>query len=138
MFYTSVNNLAVLTSAIASMAVGFVWYSPLMFQKPWMKYSKFDPKKLRNTQKEQQKNYGISFISTIITSYVIALLLNAVLVVHLGEGLTLGLLLWGGLVAPAMLMDVLFQRMPWKLFWINSGYQLASILVSSAILTVWV
>lgn len=138
MFYTSVNNLAVLMSAVSSMIIGFIWYSPMMFQKPWMKYSKLDAKKLRIIQKHQRKNYGISCVSAIITSYSIALLLNALLVVNIEEGMTLGLLLWGGLVAPVMLTSVLFQQMPWKLFWINSGYQLVSILLSSAILSVWI
>lgn len=102
MFFTPVNFSAVGVAAIASMVIGFLWYSPLLFAKPWMKYSKLDEKKLKPAQKEMPKTYGISFIASLITA------------------------------------SVLFQNMPWGLFLINSGYQLASLLAMSAILTLWI
>ena len=32
-----INYLAVLVAGVAAVAVGFLWYGPLLFAKPWMK-----------------------------------------------------------------------------------------------------
>ncbi len=138
MFFTPVNLPAVFVSGLASMVIGFLWYSPLLFAKPWMKYMKLDPKKLKSQQNDMPKTYGLSFVATLITAYVIALFLNATLVASLSEGLLVGLLVWLGFVATTLFTGVLFSEMPMGLFLINSGYQLASILTMSAILTLWI
>jgi len=108
-----------------------------MFAKPWMKYSKIDPKKIKSAQKHMKKTYSISFATSFITAYIVAILLNAVLVVNIWEGLVLGGLIWIGFIATTIIAEVLFEKVHWKLFLINSGYHLISILVMSAILTVW-
>jgi uncharacterized membrane protein YpjA len=36
MIVTGVNLWAVLVAAIATMVVGFLWYSPFLFARPWM------------------------------------------------------------------------------------------------------
>ena len=138
MFFTPVNYPAVGISAIASMVVGFLWYSPMLFGTPWMKLSGLDDKKMKAAQKDMPKTYGISFVASLITAYVIATLVNSMLVSSLSDGLALGTVLWLGFVATTMVTGVLFQKMPWALFLINSGCQLASILAMSAILTVWI
>lgn len=137
-FITPVNYVAILAAAASSMVVGFLWYSPILFAKPWMKYSKLDAKKLKNAQKHMSKTYSLSFLAALITAYVIALIFNATLIINISEGLSMGALLWLGFTATTMVTGVLFQEMPWRLFLINSGYQLVSILVMSAILTVWI
>lgn len=135
MFYLSVNYVAVLISALASMVIGFAWYSPVLFGKPWMKYAKLDEKKLKKAQKTMPKTYGVSLLATLVTAYALALLLNATLVVDIGEGLMVSGVIWLGFVTTTMLTSVLFAEMPWGLFLINSGYQLVSFLVMGAILT---
>ena len=35
MHFMDINLLSVLVAAIATMVLGFVWYSPLLFAKPW-------------------------------------------------------------------------------------------------------
>ncbi len=32
-----VNLLAVIVAAVSTMVVGFIWYSPILFAKPWMR-----------------------------------------------------------------------------------------------------
>lgn len=32
-----INHWAVITAAISDFAIGGLWYSPLLFYKPWMK-----------------------------------------------------------------------------------------------------
>lgn len=50
MHFMKVNLLAVLVSAIATMVVGFLWYSPVLFAKPWMREMGYDPNDKARTQ----------------------------------------------------------------------------------------
>ena len=38
-----VNSLAVLVAAVAVFVLGWLWYSPLLFYKPWMRLRGMDP-----------------------------------------------------------------------------------------------
>jgi len=52
-------------------------------------------------------------------------------------GMLVGLHVWLGFVATVQLTGALFSKQSMKLFGINTGYQLVSYLVMSAILTAW-
>ena len=43
MHVMGLNVWAVLVCALATMVIGFVWYSPLLFANPWMKLMGYDP-----------------------------------------------------------------------------------------------
>ena len=43
MLFMHVNVWALLAAAVASMVIGFLWYSPLLFAKPWMVAMGYDP-----------------------------------------------------------------------------------------------
>ena len=49
-----VNLWAVLAAGVAAMIVGFLWYSPVLFAKPWMALMGYDPSDKAKT-KELQK-----------------------------------------------------------------------------------
>ena len=57
MRFMGVNVWAVLVSALATMVVGFVWYSPLLFARRWtilMGYDPDDKAKLAEMRKERR------------------------------------------------------------------------------------
>jgi len=137
-FFTPIHYVAVLAAALSSMVVGFLWYSPLLFAKPWMKLSGLDEKSMNAAKKNMPITYTASFLTSLVMAYTIAVLINSMLIATLAEGLILGGLVWLGFVATTMVTGVLFQRVVWKLFFINSMYQLVSVLVMSTILTLWI
>ena len=60
----SLNYLAVLVAALTSIILGFLWYSPLLFAKPWMREMGYDPNdkaKIRAMQKGASPAYLASF-----------------------------------------------------------------------------
>lgn len=132
-----VNYLSVLVSAIASMAIGFVWYSPVLFGKSWMKLSKIDPKKMAAANKNMAGTYSLSFVAALVTAVILSVFLDYALASTVMEAAIVGLFAWLGFVATTLLTGVLFEGKPWNLFLINSGYQLASILAMSVILVMW-
>ena len=135
-----VNLFAVLASGIAAMSLGFLWYSPVLFAKPWVKvmgYDMNDKAKMEEMKKKAGPAYGVSFLASLITAFILALILNALTINTPLYGMKLGFAVWLGFVATVQLTGVLFQKNSMKLFAINTGYQLACYLAMGAILAVW-
>jgi Protein of unknown function (DUF1761) len=134
------NLLAVLVAAIATMVVGFLWYSPILFAKPWMRAMGYDPNDRLKTQ-EMQKSAGPaylwSFVASLVSAFILATLLHALEVQSLGIALLVASHVWLGFVATVQLTGALFMKQSMKLFAINTGYQLVCYLAMGAILVVW-
>jgi len=74
MLLMCVNLWAVLGAAVATMVIGFVWYSPLLFAKPWMVAMGYDPgdkAKAAELQKSAGALYGISFLASLLTAFIL-------------------------------------------------------------------
>lgn len=119
-------------AGIASMVVGSIWYSPLLFAKPWMKLMGYTEKSIEEAKKNMRATYGISFVLSLVTAYVlshvVALSLNFYNYSPVSTGLTSGFWMWVGFIMPVQATEVLFGGKSWRLFSINTGYQLASVL----------
>jgi uncharacterized protein DUF1761 len=136
----TLNLLAVLVAAISTMLVGFVWYSPILFAKPWMREMGYDPNdkaKVQQMQKSAGPAYFGSFIASLVSAFILALFLHQFHAQSLQLGLLVGSHVWLGFVATVQLTGVLFMKQSMKLFAINTGYQLVCYLVMGAILAVW-
>ena len=133
-----VNYLAVLAAAVASMAVGFAWYSPMLFGKQWIKLTGRTNADLEREKKEMSKTYGISFLLALVTAYVLSHVMflseNFFNYTRLSTGLTSAFWMWLGFIMPVQVTEVLFGGKKWKLFGINTGYQLISLLAMGAVI----
>ncbi len=135
-----VNLLSVLVAAIATMVVGFLWYSPLLFAKPWMVLMGYDPNdkaKVDEMRKSAGKSYAISFVASLLSAFVLAKIIVMSTVTSPLYGMKIGLAVWLGFVATVQLTEVLFAKKPAKLYFINTGYQMVCYLAMGAILAVW-
>lgn len=135
-----VNLFAVLACGVAAMIIGFLWYSPMLFAKPWVKemgYDMNDKAKMEEMKKKAGPAYGTSFVASLLTAFILALILNALTINTPFYGMKLGFAVWLGFVATVQLTGVLFQGNSMKLFAINTGYQLACYLAMGAILSMW-
>jgi Protein of unknown function (DUF1761) len=136
----NLNLLAILVAAISTMLVGFIWYSPILFAKPWMREMGYDPNDKASAEKMRKSAgpaYFGSLIASLVSAFVLALFLHEMHVQSLEIGLLVGSHVWLGFVATVQLTSALFTKQSMKLFAINTGYQLVCYLVMSAILTVW-
>ena len=134
------NLAAILVAAIATMVVGFLWYSPVLFAKAWMREMGYDPNdkaRVQEMQKSAGPAYICSFFASIVTAFILAMFLHHMNVQDVEYGLLVSAHIWLGFVATVQLTGVLFMKQSMKLFAINTGYQLVCYLVMGAILTVW-
>ncbi len=139
MIQPQINYLAVLVAALAAMAIGFVYYSPMVVGKQWMALMGWNKKDMeKNADRAKMgKMYSLSMIGSLVMAYVLAHFVAYIGANTIGLGLQIGFWSWLGFVAPVQMTDVLFGGKPWKLFAINTGYQLASLLAMGAILAAW-
>ncbi len=136
-----VNYLAVLVAAIVSMVIGFLWYGPL-FGKPWMREMGMSKEKMDAAMKKDMgKSYGLMFVGSLVMSYVLAhatIFAGTYLgVTGVSAGLMSGLWNWLGFVAPVTLGSVLWEGKSWKLWFLNNGYYLVTLLAMGVTLAVW-
>ncbi len=135
MIISQVNMLAVVVAAVVSMVLGFLWYSPYLFGKQWMKLSGLNSKELDKAKKGMSKLYGVSFVSTIILAFILSTVLSWSGASTLIEAVTVGFLVWVGFVATVQLTDVLFSKEKnTNLYLINTGYQLVGLVLMSAVI----
>jgi hypothetical protein len=128
-----INYLAVLVAAIIAFGIGGLWYG--VFSRPWTAAT-------GKTEAELQLgnpavSYGAAFAASLMTAYVLALIISLAQANTLLHGVAIGLWVWVGFVAGPNLPTYLFARWPRELYLINNGYQLVSLLVMGAILGVW-
>lgn len=130
----------VLVAAVASMVIGFLWYSPMLFANPWMRAMGYDPNdkaRLDEMKKGAGKLYLASFFATIIMAAVLFVLAQVIGIKSAMHGAQLGFWLWAGFIAPVQFTDAIFGKRGRLLLFINSGYQLACMLAMGAIVGYW-
>ena len=140
MHLMGINAWAVLVAALATMVIGFLWYSPLLFARPWMVLMGHDPDdkaKLAEMQKGAGPMYGMSLVASLLSAAVLGKIIAIATVNTALYGMKIGLAVWLGFVTTVQLTNALFSKQPAKLYAINTGYQLVCYLVMGAILGAW-
>jgi heme A synthase len=140
MSFHHLNFLSVLVAAVLTMLVGFLWYSPVLFGKPWMKEMGYDPSdkaKAQEMKKAAGPAYLGSFVASLVSAFVLALFLHWMRAEGAHTGAITGFHVWLGFVATVQFTGALFTKQSMKLFAINSGYQLVCYLVMGAVLGAW-
>jgi hypothetical protein len=140
MEFMGVNLWSVLVAAVATMILGFLWYSPLLFAKPWtlaMGYDPNDKAKMDEMRTGAGKLYGITFVASLISAFVLAKIIDVTTVNAVLYGMKIGFAVWLGFVTTVQLTSTLFKRRPIKLYLIDTGYQLVCYLLMGAILAKW-
>jgi hypothetical protein len=140
MHFMGLNMWAVLACALATMVVGFLWYSPLLFANPWMKLMGYDPNdkaKIAEMQKSTGPSYAMSLIASLLSAAVLDKIILISTVHSPLHGIKVALAVWLGFVTTVQLTNALFSRQPARLYAINTGYQLVCYVVMGAILAVW-
>ena len=135
-----VNLWAVLVSALATMVVGFVWYSPLLFARRWMVLMGLDPDdkaKIAEMQKSAGPSYALSLVASALAAAVLGKIIAIATIDTALYGMKVGLAVWLGFVTTVQLTNSLFSRQPAKLYAINTGYQLVCFLAMGAIMGAW-
>jgi hypothetical protein len=128
-----VNYLAVLAAAVATFALGGLWYSPALFGKAWQREAGVTEEKM--TSANMPLIFGLTFVLALIAAWVFALFLGPrpPMALGLGAGFSAGLC-W---VAASLGINYLFERKSLKLWLINGGYHTLQFTIIGLILALW-
>jgi hypothetical protein len=135
MHHLHFNHWALLVSALILWFLGAIWYSPVLFAKPWMALLKIDPSKTNS--KTMVPGMIASFIGDLILSLVLAHIVLWSGADSCGWGAFIGFLVWLGFFAAPNLPQGIYEGRPFKLFAINNGYWLVGLMIVGALLAVW-
>lgn len=134
-----VNLLAVLVAGLIAFAIGGLWYSPVLFARPWMAAHGYTDEKMAamKASNPPARAMAVTAVCQIVMAYVVAVLLAWTGMAGWTRGLALGVLLWVGLAGAVALIANMFSDKPIRVFAIESTYQLVCLLVMGAILGAW-
>lgn len=128
-----VNWLAVIVATVVGFFVGGLWYSPMLFAKPWMEGFGI------SEEQAQKANMAKTFGLGLVAAFVIAM----TMAVFMGPNTTLGSgAFWGAhvgflMIMPAIGIHYLFEQRPLKLWLINGGYVGVMTTIMGTILGAW-
>lgn len=126
------NWLAIVVVALLAFAIGWPWYGPL-FGKAWLAA-------LGKTADEIQpspKPFIISAVTTLITSFVMAVLIACLGIETWYDGALLGIAVGIGFIAASNVSDGAFCGWSWNLVVIQSGYRVVYSILMGIVLAIW-
>jgi hypothetical protein len=131
-----VNFLAVGAATVLAFALGALWYSPVLFARRWTAAHGFTPAQLEEMPTRATPAYIVSFVSWFVMATVLAMVGP-----HFGESAGLmfhtAVLLWLGFAATTGLTNNMFSGRSITVWFIDAGYQLASLTVMAVVLGSW-
>lgn len=127
------NYPAILVAALIGFIVGGVWYSPLLFDKAWMREAGLDQVALK--QARLGRVFGLAFLALLVTAFNLSAFLGARATLAFGAfaGLAAGL----GWVAMSLGIIYLFEQRSLKLWLINAGCQVVTYTLMGAVIGGW-
>jgi hypothetical protein len=129
-----INYWAVLVAAILRIAVGFVWYSPVLFLKPWLAETGITLEAMRAGT---PKAVAIDAVASLVMAFALANIIGASGISDWLNGALAGFWVW--LAFQAMLLLTLwgYENRSLKLIAINLGNNLIALVLMGALLAVW-
>jgi hypothetical protein len=138
----SINWLAVLVCVVISMVSGSLWYNPKTFFPTWWKgigkTEKDDPGATTN----MGVVWGLTVLSSLVQAIFIGLMVNWLGGqfpggINIGNGALVGLMLWGGIVAPTYMVNKLFAGHGFKIWAIEVGNHLVNFVLFGMVFGLW-
>lgn len=127
-----INFIAVIIATIISFGFGALWYSPLMFIKPWSSAAGVDPD---NPVDNPAQVYPITALVTLLSVAALAWLLGGN--PELASALTTALVIGVGLVAASLATNYQFAGQSLVHWVIDSGFHVVRLLLVAATLALW-
>jgi len=136
--FNQLNYLAVLGTTVAGFLLGWLWYSPVLFAKPWMAEMKITPEKMKEAaEKGMAKFFLQGFIYTLVSTLGLAVLIKAHGTTDGLKGAELGAFVGLFFVGARLLSASVWECRSFKLSAINLGHELVLFALQGAILAVW-
>lgn len=125
----------VLVATVAIFLAGWLWYSPLLFYKPWMRLRGLDPAAAL-TGKMPMGKLVVELIRCFVLSYLVAHLVVNNELHHLTSAVHSGIFYWVAFPVVLLTGSVLWDNVNWKVAAIHAGDWLVKLLLIPVIVVV--
>jgi hypothetical protein len=130
----SINHFAVFVCALANLALGALWYSPILFYRGWSNETGLGEEQL--SKSNPAKTYGLAFLFALVISYNLAFFLGDANT-SAAWGATAGFLAGFGFATLIFGIIALFEQRSWRYIFINGGFITVYFTLIGFILGVW-
>ena len=132
------NWLAVIVAALLYFALGALWYSPVLFARPWMNAIGWD----RSPDEPQPSpvTYLLPGLFYLVAAVATAILAAATGSDTFGEGIFLGLVVGIGYALVLTAVNAVFDPnmpRPWVWFAISGAYNLIGLVIVAVLVSIW-
>jgi hypothetical protein len=133
-----VNWLALIIGALVYFALGAVWFTPVLFARPWQRAIGWDES--RATPEMNPMSYALPAVLYVIVAIATAMLAVATGSNSIGEGLLLGLVIGIGYAVTLTGVEAVFdpnKPQPWVWFAITGAYHLIGFVIVAVLVSIW-
>ena len=133
-----VSVLPLVAVAAANFILSWLWYSPLLFMKPWARALGFEGK----TEMTDQEKKAMPFLflngvaASLILAYGLQVVVHSIGAATFAEGVLIGAVLWAGFALTQSLNTLWEGRKPVVLV-INNGLFLLTYALFGGLVAVW-
>jgi hypothetical protein len=136
--FMHLNWLAVVVTAVIGFVVGWLWFSPVLFVKPWMAEMKITEQMMKQAAEKGMARFFVQgFIYTLLSTVGLAVLVTAHRSAGWCKGAELGAFVGVLLVGTRLLNGGVWEQRSLKLNAIVVGHEIVLFVVQGAILAVW-
>jgi hypothetical protein len=132
-----INYLAVMAATLITFALGALWYSRPLFGRRSRKSPGASPDEPAPPRTRAGQTYFVSLLCHLVTAVIVAVLMSLTGFGTWRLGLLLGFLIWLGCAAPLGLSGNVKSGEGIGAWFIDTGYQLLSLLIMGFILGAW-
>lgn len=116
--------------------VGGLWYG-LLFAKRWAEVHGYTDEQLQAMAKKQGRNFAVFFVSDLVMGVILSLLIINLDLRNALEGAGLGFVMWFGIAATIGACKNAANNKALAAFLMDTGHELAVLVVMGMILGAW-
>lgn len=139
--FTLIEFWHILAAGLVGYVIAMIWYSPILFVKPWMRGVGKTEADLVASKKEMPRTLAYSFVISCAIAFGLSTFLNLLDVHTLLEALQITLLIGFSFIITAKFSDMLhasrephWSKVPQQLFLVEAGFSIASLSAMATVL----
>ena len=122
-----INYLAVVIAGVAHMAVGMIWFQSRLFGNAWSELT-------GKTLAPAVKWIPLAVVGHMTIAFVLAILMVFASATTILGGLVVAVLVWLGFVVTLEIGELVWEKIPFKLFLIRIGNHLVALALAGIVL----
>ena len=135
MNFPAIEITAVLVSSLICFAIGALWLSPALFGNQWLRSLNVSSREYFHYI--NGRNFLLLAVFVIAFKVGICIVINLLGYTNMREGVYAGIIMWGTFILPQLGIVLTFERRPFLLYAIYSGYFLVVFVIASALFAMW-